>query len=47
MSEKRLQRFVYEFVARHNLRELDTIDQMEELARGMIGKRVKHSDLIS
>ncbi len=45
MSVKHLGRYVNEFAGRHNLRPLDTITQMEEIARGMVGKRLKYSRL--
>ena len=47
MSPKHLNRYVTEFSGRHNIRQLDTIDQMEQTARGMVGKRLKYDDLIS
>ena len=34
-SVKHLGRYVQEFAGRHNIRELDAIDQMEHLARNM------------
>ena len=47
LSHKHLNRYVAEFVGRHNARELDTADQMEALAVGMVGKRLKYEDLIA
>ena len=47
MSEKHLGRYVTEFSGRHNDRRSDTIDQMVSIARGMIGKRLTYSNLIS
>lgn len=47
MSHKHLDRYVTEFAGRHNIRQLDTIDQMEHTARGIVGKRRKCEDLIS
>ncbi len=46
-SEKHLQRYVNEFAARHNVRCLDTEDQMKSLVRGMVGRRIKYDDLVS
>ena len=40
-----LDRYITEFVARHNDRELDTMEQMESLARRMTGKRLKYDEL--
>ncbi len=47
MSHKHLQRYVTEFANRHNIRELDTLDQMALLARMMIGRRLRYADLIA
>ncbi len=47
ISEKHLQRYVNEFSGRHNDRERDTIDQMEHIAKGLIGKRLTYETLIS
>lgn len=47
MSRKHLQRYVDEFAGRHNIRPLDTIDQMKSMVRGMDGKRLRYKDLIS
>ena len=46
MSKKHLGRYVAEFSGRHNVRSLDTIDQMIALALGMVGKRLRYKDLI-
>ena len=45
VSEKHLARYVREFAGRHNIRDLDTIVQMNVLARGMVGKRLRYADL--
>lgn len=47
MSPKHLQRYVSEFAGRHNVRELDTIDQMADIVSGMAGKRLRYRDLVS
>ena len=47
MSAKHLQRYVDEFSGRHNLRSLDTIDQMVEIAQGLDGKQLRYQDLIA
>ena len=46
MSIKHLQKYVNEFAGRHNIRNLDTIDQMTVMVRGMNGKRLTYRDLI-
>jgi len=46
MSAKHLSRYVTEFAGRHNVRSLDTIVQMELLAKGFTGKRLRYQDLI-
>ena len=40
LSRKHLQRYINEFAGRHNLRSLDTIDQMRALVSAMVGKRL-------
>ena len=45
MSPKHLERYVTEFAGRHNTRELDTIDQMAFLAKGMVGKKLSYREL--
>ena len=47
MSTKHLGRYVSEFEGRHNARPLDTMAQMAELMRGMVGKRLRYTDLIA
>lgn len=47
MSKKHLNRYVEQFAGKHNLRELDTIDQMQVVIAGMIGKRLLYKDLIA
>ena len=47
MSDKHLQRYVREFKGRHSARPLDTIEQMKQMFRGMIGKRLRYTDLIA
>ena len=46
LSEKHLDRYVREFTGRNNIRDLDTIDQMAALVRGMVGKRLRYKDLV-
>ena len=45
LSEKHMQRYVEEFSGRHNVRELDTADQMLLVARSMRGKRLTYREL--
>ena len=47
MSPKHLDRYVTEFEGRHNDRDADTIDQMADMGRGMVGKRLRYNDLIA
>ena len=46
MSPKHLKRYITEFAGRHNVRDFDTIVQMEMLANGFVGKRLRYKDLI-
>ncbi len=47
LSAKHLNRYVQEFAGRHNIRGLDTLEQMAVLARGFVGRRLKYADLIA
>ena len=46
MSPQHLQRYVNEFAGRHNIRNQDTIEQMQNVVAGLIGKRLLWKDLI-
>ena len=45
MSPKHLDRYTSEFFGRHNIRESDTMEQMETVAQRMEGKRLRYEDL--
>ena len=45
MSAKHLDRYVHEFEGRHNIRPLDTEDQMARMALGTVGKHLPYSAL--
>ena len=47
MSQKHLERYINEFSGRHNVREADTIDQMEAAVTHMVGKHLAYSALIA
>ena len=47
LSVKHLQKYVNEFVGRHNIRTLDTLDQMAFVALALVGRRLKWKELIS
>ena len=47
ISEKHLQRYVNEFAGRHNMREMDTIEQMRHVVAGLVGKRLMYKELVS
>ena len=46
MSPKHLARYVREFAGRHNQRKADTIDQMTNMATGMIERRLPYRALV-
>ena len=46
MSAKHLDRYVSEFAGRHNVRDADTINQMETLVTDMVGKQLNYQMLI-
>lgn len=45
VSPKHVERYVFEFVGKHNARPLDTIDQMTMIVRNMEGKRLPYAEL--
>ena len=47
MSLKHLHRYVKEFVARHNMKHQDTIDQMKRIAESFEGHRLRYCDLVA
>ncbi|MDE2654919.1 MAG: IS1595 family transposase [Gemmatimonadota bacterium] len=47
LSAKHLQAYVNEYAGRHNIRDLDTIQQMEHVVLGMVGRRLMYRDLIA
>ena len=47
MSAKHLQRYVDEFSGRHGIRELGTLDQMQSVVAGMVGKRLMYKELVA
>ena len=47
ISPKHLQRYVNELSGRHGIREQDTIDQMNAVIAGMVGRRLMYRDLIA
>ena len=47
VSWKHLQRYVNEFAGRHNIRDLDTIEQMAHVAAGMVGRRLLYRELVA
>ena len=45
ISPKHLQRYVTEFAGKHGIRDRNTIDQMQAMVAGMVGKRLMYRDL--
>ncbi len=46
MGVKHLNRYAKEFADRHNQRPLDTVVQIECMARGLMNKRLRYKDLV-
>ena len=47
MSEKHLGRYINEFTGRHNVRPLDTLEQMRLVTEGIVGRRLRYSELVA
>ena len=47
ISDKHTHRYAAEFKGRHNIRPMDTKGQMQSVARGTVGKRLRFKDLIA
>ena len=47
LSPKHLDRYMQEFAGRHNVRNLDTMDQLGGVSKGMEGKRLTYGALIA
>ena len=47
MSVKHLQRYINEFSQRANVRPMHTIDQINLIISGLVGKRLTYRDLIA
>ena len=46
-SHKHLDRYVGQFVGKHNLRKQHTVDQMGTVAAGMVGRRITYRELVA
>ena len=47
VSVKHLHRYVAEFAGRQNFREMNTIEQMQNVVAGLVGKRLMYTELIA
>jgi transposase-like protein len=47
LSAKHLQRYVSQFAGRHNVRDMDTLAQMQHVLAGMVGRRLVYRELVS
>ena len=47
ISPKHLDRYVQQFAGKHNVRDADTISQMQSVVAGMVGKRLMYKGLVA
>ena len=47
LSDKHLDRYVWESTGQNNIRDMDTLEQMAFLARSIVGKRLRYADLVA
>ena len=47
ISKKHLNRYVAQFAGKNNLRNMDTIDQMQHIVTGMVGRRLLYRELVA
>ena len=47
ISPKHLQRYINEFAGRHGIRDQDTIEQMQSVVAGMVGRRLMYRRLVA
>jgi len=47
LCREHLNCYIEEFSGKHNIREMDTMAQMQHVVASMIGKRLKYKDLTS
>ena len=47
LSPKHLQRYVSQFAGRHNVRDMDTLEQMQHVLAGMVGRTLLYKDLVA
>ena len=47
MSAKHLQQYVDTFAGRQNVREMDTLAQMQHVVAGLVGRRLMYRDLVA
>ena len=47
LSKKHLQRYVSIFAGRQNVRDMDTLAQMQHVVAGMVGRRLMYRDLVA
>ena len=46
ISHKHLDRYVAQFTGKHNMRDINTLDQMRGVVTGMVGRRLTYRELI-
>ena len=47
LSPKHLDRYIQQFAGKHNIRDMDTMDQMQSVVASLVGKRLLYGNLLA